>query len=1075
MENINTHQTIFKLPLLKWIKRVVFCVILLLISGRVFGQSTVSGIVKDSKTGNTLPGVNVSVKGTTTGTSTDAEGRYQLQPTSLQDTLVFSFIGYESKSIPISGRNTINVQLAPTIISGNQVVVVGYGTQKKSTLTGSVSSVPSAELDKVPTVGVQSALQGRVAGMEVTSNGGPGEEPIIHIRGISSISYASDPLYVIDGLPSGNLTSIDSKDIQSVEVLKDASAAAIYGSRATNGVILITTKKGSKSGGVSVNFNSYVGMQSVWNKVDLLNTQQYLKYVDELKANGMATPPRLDPNNFNQPIYKGASQTYAETNTNWQDAYFRRGLLTNEHLSLSGGNEDTRFYLSGGYYKQEGIAVGQNFQRGHFRINSEHDISKVFSFGENFYLSHGRQRYDNTGGNRTRLVNVIRSLPYLPVHDPTTNGGYRTAANSIDGADPTNPVMDSKLIGQAYNNPTKIMGTAYLDADLTPWLNFRSTFGMDYARNFQHQFNPIYDSKGVSSSSVASITNTNTRSTVKLYTQQLTFDKTFEMHHVKAVAVYEQQENDNFSGTASGDQATNSIETLTGATNVSDQTTESKARLISYVGRINYDYDGKYLLNLAVRRDGLSIWAPGHKWATFPSASVGWRIDKERFMQNQSLISELKIRGGYGVTGLNGLLIGNYYPWQVSLQANGATYPFNNTNSVGNASYYDALGNTNLSWEKTNQLNVALDLGLLSNRITLTAEYYKRSTDNLLLNVPTPPSFGFFQTGQATAGVRANVGEMENKGLDLQLGYHKRGGVFTWDATGLVSVMRNKVIALNTPNGYIGAGGDQDFGGGEDITRTEAGHPIQSFYGYVVDGIFQNWDEVYSGPKQHQKTLKNGQYDTGARADSIAANFTAPGDIRFKDISGPNGKPDGVIDAYDRKYLGSYIPDFSYSLNFNANYKNFDFSLFLQGVQGNKIFNAERIIRQGMVRLFGAGDKVLDAWTPQNKDTDIPRAVSSDPNGNARPSTRWVEDGSYLRVKNLQIGYRVPPTALGSFAGGSVRKLRLYVSAQNLLTFTGYDGWDPEIGSKNTTLTNGIDYGQYPVARSFLFGIQLGL
>src|SRR5699024_1039352 len=413
-------------------------------------------------------------------------------------------------------------------------------------------------------------------------------------------------------------------------------------------------------------------------------------------------------------------------------------------------------------------------------------------------------------------------------------------------------------------------------------------------------------------------------------------------------------------------------------------------------------------------------------------------------MSDQDLFSELKLRGGYGITGLNGLLIGNNYPWQVRLQANGATYPFNNENDIGNASYYNALGNPNMGWEKTSQLNIGLDVGLLDNRIRLTAEYYQRHTDNLLLEVPTPTSFGY-----NGGGVLANVGEMENKGFDVQLGYHKRAGEFSWNATGLISIVSNEVVALNTPNAVIGAGGDQDFGDFEDIRRTEAGHHIQSFYGYVVDGIFQSNQEV---------------------SDATTLSNAAPGDLRFKDLN-----DDGVINPSDRTYIGSYIPDFSYSLNLNANYKGFDLSLFLQGVQGNDIFNANRIIREGMARLFGAGTEVLDAWTPENTDTDMPRAVSGDPNQNVRPSTRWIEDGSYLRLKNIQLGYNVPVSSLNALTNGTINNLRIYVSSQNLLTITGYEGWDPEIGSKNTTLTNGIDYGQYPAARSFLLGLQVGL
>jgi len=455
----------------------------------------------------------------------------------------------------------------------------------------------------------------------------------------------------------------------------------------------------------------------------------------------------------------------------------------------------------------------------------------------------------------------------------------------------------------------------------------------------------------------------------------------------------------------------------------------------------------------------LSLWAPGNKFANFPSASIGWRVDQESFMRNAKYISELKVRAGYGETGLNGIGIfgklpnsqlANDYPWQAVVSQNGAIYPFNNSMpSGGNASFYNTISNLGLEWEKTKQMNIGLDLGLLGNSITLSADYYRRKTNNLMLSVPTPGSFGY-----NGSGVLANVGSMQNSGLDVQLGYNQRTGDFKWDVTGNISFIKNKVLDLNTPNASIDQGGDQDFGGGAPITRTAAGQPIQSFYGYIVDGIFQSDAEVANSPFQTSKTKA--------------------GDLKFRDISGPNGKPDGVITADDRTFLGNYLPDYSYSLNFGANYKNFDASIFFQGVQGDKIFNATRIISEGMARLFGSGTAVLDAWTPSNTNTNVPRAISGDPNENVRPSTRWIENGSYLRLKNIMIGYTVPANVLQSLTKGAISSFRLYVSSQNLLTFTHYKGWDPEIGSKNTTLTNGIDYGQYPAARSVQFGLQVG-
>jgi TonB-linked SusC/RagA family outer membrane protein len=1027
----------------------------------LFGEESpaknISGKVTNEN-GEPLNGVSVLVRGTSRGTSTNEKGIFVITA-EVGDMLEFSMVGYKVQAIKVGDETNLTIRLQAEQTNMNEVIIVGYGTQRRSSLTGAIASVNNKTITSLPVPSVEQALQGRVAGLTVTNNGEPGMSPIVRIRGVSSINFASDPLYVIDGFPTGNLMHFDSRDIESVEVLKDASAAAIYGSRATNGVVLITTKKGKRNGKLQVNLDSYIGTQKAWNTIDLLNTQQYLQYERMLNGNAAINPPpRLESANFNQPIYAGTTQTYAQTNTDWQDAYFKSGMLTQHNLSVSGGNDISRFYSSAGYFKQDGIAQGVYYERGNFRINSEHRISKLFSFGQNLVVSYSKNRYDNTTGNRTRLVNVIRALPYIPVYDPTTNGGFRDAENSVDGADPTNPVMDALLLGDAHRRTMKLLGTAYVEVNFTNWLKFRSTFGVDHINLAQHQFRPIFNSKGRGETQ-AKIDDVRTNMTTLLFTEQLTFDKTFGDHHLALTAVYEQQGTRAYGEQLIGFQSSNNFQTMFGATNVNAFSTESENLLISYVGRVNYEFAGKYLVSGAIRRDGLSVWAPGNKFANFPSASVGWRLDQEAFMRNIKEVSELKLRVGYGVTGLNGIGIfgklpnsqlANDYPWQAVVSQNGAIYPFNNTMpSGGNASFYNAISNPDLEWEKTKQLNIGLDLGLLNNRITLSADYYRRKTDNLMLNVPTPGSFGF-----NTSGVLANVGAMENNGLDIQLGYNKKQGEFQWDVTGLISFIDNKVLKLNTPNAAIDQGGDQDFGGGAHMTRTVAGQPIQSFYGYVIDGIFQTQTEINNSPFQSDKT--------------------APGDLKFKDINGPDGKPDGQITADDRTFLGNYLPDFSYSLNFNARYKNFDAAVFFQGVQGNKIFNASRIISEGMARLFGSGTAVLNSWTPTNTNTDMPRAFAGDPNTNVRPSARWIENGSYLRLKNIIIGYTIPDNMLQSITKGAVSSFRVYVGSQNLLTFTGYKGWDPEIGSKNTTLTNGIDYGQYPAARSFLVGLQVG-
>lgn len=1005
------------------------------------GNTTVSGKVTEEN-GTGLAGVTVTVKGTNNRVISDNEGQYSISAPS-NGTLVFSYVGYENREASINNQQTVNISLPSLSTSLTQVVVVGYGTQRRATVTGAISNVSGKTLSELPVPSISQALQGRVAGVQVTNNGSPGTQPIVRIRGISSISFASDPLYVIDGFPTGDLATIDTRDIESVDVLKDASAAAIYGSRATNGVIMITTKKGRRDGKVRVSLDSYYGTQEITKRLDLLDTEGFKQYALAYRG---SLPDRL-VSQANTPIYAGATQTYGQTNTDWQDAYFKKGNMTQHNIGLSGGNDVSRFYASAGFMDQEGTAPSVAYKRYNFRINSDHIISKVFTFGQNLYVAYGDQRFDNNEtGARTNLVNVIRMFPHMPVYDPTTNGGYRGVNSVLDGGDPTNPVEDAALKNPGDRRTAKILGTAYLDVNFTSWLKFRSTFGVDYSNGLTYRFAPIYNNGGTiagSSATQATITNNRSLSTVLLFTEQLSFDKTFGDNHINAIAVYEQQGQKTATENASGNQLSNDLRTINNASNVSVQTLAGENTLMSILGRVNYDFRSKYLLSAAIRRDGLSVWAPGKKWATFPSASIGWRIDQEDFMKNQTKISELKVRAGYGVTGLNGTVLGNT-PWLVTVNANSAYYPFNNSLTAGPASSIQRLGNKELEWEKTKQLNIGLDLGLLQNRLTLSAEYFSRETDNLILAVPTPPSMGYIQTN-----VNQNVGSMKNNGFELQLGYAQREGDFRWNATGNMSVITNKVLKLAEGVTNIEAGTDADFGA-YPITNTAVGQPIQAFYGWVVEGIFQDSADIKSHAKQ--------------------TAGTGPGDLKFQDTN-----KDGEITLADRQFLGSFIPKLTYALNLGANYKNFDASLFFQGVQGNKIYNATRVITEGMIRFFNAGTQVLDAWTPNNKNTNIPRAISSDPNGNARTSTRFLEDGSYLRLKNIILGYNVPSASLQSITKGVVSSFRVYVSAQNLLTFTNYSGYDPEVGNRtpNSSLTSGIDFAVYPQPKSYQVGLQV--
>ncbi|WP_188927499.1 SusC/RagA family TonB-linked outer membrane protein [Puia dinghuensis] len=1032
-----------KTAILRIAKGTLFLVFLFF-SSSLLAQTPIKGKLVDAG-GAPLVGASVGIKGTTRGTTTNAAGEFSIDAKP-GETLEFSMVGFQAASTKVSATTDhLTVQLQPKLSAVEEVIVIGYGTQKRASVTGAISSVNSKTVKELPVASVAQALQGRVTGLQVTNNGSPGTDPIVRIRGISSISYAPNPLYVIDGLPTGDLSTIDTRDIENVDVLKDASAAAIYGSRATNGVIMITTKKGQRSGKIRVSLDSYVGTQDVTKRLSLLNTAQFQQYAIAYRGSNVA---RLMAPWVNTPIYQGTTQTYGQTNTNWQDAYFKSGVMTQHNIGLSGGNDVSRFYASAGYFDQTGIAPTVGYKRYNFRINSEHNISKVFTFGENLYLADGEQAYDNNeAGSRSNLINVIRIMPHMPVYDPTTTDGFRGVNSVLDGGDPTNPIEDATVKNPGTRSTLKILGSAYAEVSFTKWLKFRSTIGIDYANGLDYRFSPIFNDSGTvagSSAILAGVTNNRSVSTVKLYTQQLTFDRTFGNHHFNAIAVYEYLQQKIRNENASGNQASNNIQVLNNATNVSVQTLKYEGNLISYVGRLSYDYKGKYLLSGAIRQDGLSIWAPGKKWKVFPSGSVGWRIDQEDFMKSLTEISELKVRAGYGLTGLNGFALG-FNPWQQVVNASSAYYPFGNVFTSGPASSIQALGNASLEWETTKSLNFGLDMGLLNNTITLSAEYFRRTTDNLILAVPVFPSAGYLVNT-----VPQNIASMTNNGFELQLGYTKRTGEFRWNASGLISFITNNVTKLAPGVKNLEAGADADLSEGYNVTNTAVGHPIQSFYGWQTEGIFQDATDV----------SKHATQTAG----------TGPGDLKFKDVDG-----NGVIDNNDRVFLGSYIPTFTYSINLGASYKNFDVSTFWQGVQGNKIFNATRTISEGMIRFFNASTKVLDAWTPTHTNTSVPRAISSDPNQNARPSNRFIEDGSYLRLKNVMIGYTIPDKRLQTMTNGVVRSFRIYFSAQNVLTITKYSGFDPEVGNRqvnSSSLTNGIDAAVYPQPHAYQVGIQ---
>ncbi len=993
----------------------------------------IKGKITD-ETGNPMPGVNIAIKGTVSGTTSDSDGNFSINAPE-NSTLIISFIGYTTQEINIGTQTSINVQLKTDIKTLDDVVIVGYGTQKRASVVAAITSISSKDINVLPVASVEQALQGRVPSVMVTNNGAPGETPLVRIRGINSINYAGNPFYVVDGIPQvGDFNNFNTKDIESLEVLKDASSAAIYGSRASTGVILITTKKGSRDGKIHVDIDSYAGVQSAWKQLKLLNTAQYLKYGTDLLNNANAQlPSRFS--HMNDPIYPGATQTYAQTNTDWQKEMFKKALITQTNVSVSGGNEKSRFYASASYFKQDGIMLGTGYERGSFRINSEHSISKIFTFGQTLLVSYGLQKKEQSPGGRTQIQNLIRMTPYMPVYDPNLIGGYR-GPNADDGTNPQNPVRAAiQDLDQLRN--ARLLGTVYLDANITKWLKYRFNVGLDYTNQREYIFNPSYD-EGYNNRPITNISESRTDYFTPVYTNQLTIDKTFGKHSFNVLGAIEYQSSKSVNINGTGNQPSTHLNELPGlsAQTLSGQRIESA--IYSYIGRLNYDFASKYLFSATFRHDGSSLWAPGKKFGDFPSLGIGWRISEEAFMKDISFISELKLRASTGKVGYTPPV---NYPWQVVINSNtNATY--GNTNSA-QGSYFDKLGNQNLSWEITKMSNFGIDAGFFKNRLTFTAEYYNRQTDNLILDIYPATSAGYSQSTQG------NAASMRSWGYEFLAGFSEAAKDFKWNVSANLGITKNVVNNLYSPKSVLDRGANVDITGGDDVTRTEAGQPVQSFYGYQTDGIFQSADEIAKGP--------------------LEIITSKPGDIRYKDLNG-----DGKITPDDRKYLGSFIPKFNYGFNLSASYKGFDAGMFFQGVQGNKIYNGVKSISQGMLRLFNASTDVLNAWTPTNTNTNIPRAVSGDAQ-NLHVSDRFIESGSYLRLKSISLGYTLSNSTLQAWTKGTLSKARVYVSAQNLLTFTKYTGYDPEIGARSgNPLTQGIDYGQFPQARTLMVGLQVG-
>ncbi|GAA5043372.1 SusC/RagA family TonB-linked outer membrane protein [Marivirga lumbricoides] len=1032
--------------------KLYLIVCLLCFSHWVSAQSvTLSGKVVDSETSDILPGVNILVKGTDRGTTTDLNGEFKLQ-VSPEDVLVLSFIGYLNKEIQVGNRTSIEVALEYDIETLQEVVVVGYGTQKKKVVTGAISSVSSEDLETLPINNIGQALQGRTSGLTIASNSGqPGEGATIRVRGITTLNN-NDPLWIVDGVvvDNGGIGYLNQNDIESIEVLKDAASQAIYGARAAAGVILVTTKSG-KSGKITVNYNGYYGSSAPARKLDLLNATEYATLRNESSiaaGNGVIFP---DPSSL------GAG-------TDWQDVIFNDNAIRQNHeVSISGGNEVSTFYTSFGYLSQEGIVASDisNYERYNVRLNSTHKINDWITFGQN--LGYSREKSVGLGNTNSEyggpLSSAINLDPITPIYEtdpevlnraPFTvdslgavvapNGQYYAISPYVQ-QEMSNPLayIQTRLGNYGWSN--NIVGNAFLEAEPIKGLKIRSTIGIKQSYWGGESYTPVFFLNAATKNNRTSFNRNTNRKTDWNLENTISYTKKIGEHDFSILVgqgAYKDDAAVGVSVTAFGIPADNFDEASLGWSYTAKDTDPGgyenvPHKVSSLFTRLNYNFKEKYLLTAVMRRDGSSNFGSNFRYGYFPSASIGWVASDEDFWPSNKVVNFLKIRGGYGVVGNDQIGKLNF----VSTIGGGRNYSFgSSSDSYGLGYSPNSLPNPNLKWEETSQTNIGFEATMLQ-RLKVNFDWYKKVTNGILQSPDIPGYVG------AVNNPAQNIGDMENTGFELELGYNQEIGDFTFSVNGNVSYLQNKVTFLGDGREFLDGG--QNFQAStQPITRTAVGQPINSFYGYKILGVFQTQEDVNNHVNSEGKVIQ---------PDAV------PGDFIWEDLD-----DNGEINVDDRDFIGSPVPDWSYGLTVSATYKNFDLTIFGQGVAGNQIF-------QGLRRLDITGSNyqraALGRWTGPGTSNDYARLDDVDPNGNfRRPSEFYLEDGDYFRIKNIQLGYTLPESII-SVAG--INKLRVYVMAENLITFTKYTGFDPEIGGGVFS----IDRGIYPQARSIMGGLSL--
>ena len=1013
-------------------------------------ERTVSGTVKDEN-GAPMPGVSVLVVGTSTGTITDTSGKYSISVSSGAK-LLFAFVGYESMTLDVGASTTLDVNMKVNVETLSEVVVTGYAAQVKKDLTGSVGTVKVAELTQIPSSNVTNQLQGRIAGVTVSGDGRPGQPAKVRIRGFGSF-LNNDPLYIVDGVPTQDISTINPSDIESLSVLKDAGAASIYGSRAANGVVIVTTKRGLNAG-VKVNYDMFQGVTDPGKSPEfLLNAKEYadLQWLVYRNDGTSETHPVYGPSSANSPslpVWAGDSDWYQEVT--------RRAVIANHNLSLQGGNENASFFAGLNYFKQEGIALGNFTERFSARLNSRFKIKDRITIGENLTVT-GRTGNQVTGNGteESPVARVYMTQPIIPVYMTTNWQGsghsYKigefggTGIASRLGSTP-NPVADLIRNQDDRQQDIRIVGSAFMDVQIMKGLDFRTTFGGTFGTAYNTDWNGATYERA-ENIATPSYSESASFGSDWVWTNQLTYNKTFGQHKVLGVAGYEAVKygiGRFLSATRAGYfSSAFSFRTVGNGAQIQGATSflNTPTTLISQFVRGDYSYGDKYLFSATVRRDGSSRFGADNRYGVFPSFSAGWRLSEEAFLADIDVISDLKLRGGYGVMG-NQLAVSPANAFFLfGGSVSDSNYDLNGTGSSSVQGFRPTrIGNANAKWETNITTNVGIDAGLFDNKLQVTLDVYKKTTKDLLYAPPLPGTSG-------SADVPfINIAEMENKGIDLQVGYKKNlTSDLVLDANMTFTTYKNKIVALAPSYGinYFQSGGSRI----GSFNRNQVGRSISEFYGYQVAGLFQTAAEVNSAPDQ----------------DGAEAGF-----FRYSDING-----DGAIDQDDRTFIGNPNPDFTYGLNIGLTYKGFDLSAFFYGSQGNEIFNYNRwwLDFWPSFQNQKSKDLLYRSWTPTRTNTNVPKASNkSNLSNNTVANSYYVEDGSFLRWKNLQVGYTFPQTILSKVG---LTSARVYVQTINLFTWSKYSGLDPDINNDADTFF-GVDAGSYPVTKQYTFGLNIG-